>query len=219
MKLKRILLAVIFTAIYITFLVSFLELSSLNIALGILSIITLFIICLLSGKVLVKSTVPALRKFSPFFYSLALIVGIVFVSGFTVMAAQNFISLKRAEKLIDNINQYKNRSGHFPTSLEELTPEFYSSLPKVSSGFIGKDFDYIAEFKIKNISPAKTIADVNNYKLLYKSSFGIEYRYISQSQKWEASGDYDFENIKSTDISDPITSVFISPQFSKEYNK
>ncbi|MBS4012162.1 MAG: hypothetical protein KGZ97_00180 [Bacteroidetes bacterium] len=219
MKFKNIIFAVFATAIYIITLASFLKISSMNIAVGTLSIVTLFIVSLLSGKVLIKSTVPALRKFSPFFYTLSLIVGIVFVSGFTVMAAQNFISLKRAEKLIDNINQYKYMSGHFPNSLEELTPEFYSEIPKASKGFTGSEFFYIAENNNKTASDISLYENATiNYKLIYKSTFGVEYKYISQLQRWEASSEYDIDKIKSVEITEPVAGFFLSSRFSKKNN-
>ncbi len=221
MKVKKILLATLLIAIYAGFLISFLEISANNIALGILLIITLFTVFLIFGKISIKSSFPSLRKFSPFFYSLSIIVGIVFVSGFTIMAAQNFISLKKAEKLINNIDQYKQESGHFPATLEELSPNFYSKIPKSNIGFLGRDFNYTINKKSDNLnySPFHSDFEIQEYKLSYQSSFGVEYSYISQFQSWESSSEYDFEKIKSVNISEPLTGFFISSSFTKDYKQ
>ena len=221
MKLKKILLTFSLFTLYIGALALFLQVSSQNIALGVLSFITVFIICLIAGRVLIKSTIPSLRKFTPFFYSLSLIVGIVFVSGFTVMAAQNFLSLKKAEKLIHNINQFKHQSGHFPLSLDELKPDYYSQLPTAITGISGKDFVYIAEIDNKPSSETQVniIKEPSSFLLLYKSSFGVEYSYLSHDNRWESSSDYEFDKIRQIDISEPLTGFFVSPKFTKDHNK
>ncbi|MFO8067915.1 MAG: hypothetical protein R6U11_10075 [Bacteroidales bacterium] len=218
--MKKTFLITLFIAIYLVFLFSFLEISAYNIALGILSIITLFTVSLIFGKVFIKSSIPSLRKFSPFFYSLSIIVGIVFVSGFTIMAAQNFISLKRAEKLVNNINQYKQESGHFPATLEDLTPTYYTKIPKTPVGFSGNDFIYFSDSDYKNKQPiVKIDSSVADYKLAYKSVFGIEYKYLSQFQSWESSDEYEIDKIKHIDIREPITGFFVTSGFSKDHNK
>jgi hypothetical protein len=53
---------------------------------------------------------------SPFFSIILYVLsGFVFVSGYTVVAAQNFIfSPKKIEKLKNNINQLQLTCGHYP---------------------------------------------------------------------------------------------------------
>lgn len=210
-----------FLIVFGALLIGFLNLSAQNITIGILSVITLFITSLLAGRVLIKSTVPILRKFSPLFYSLSLIVGIVFVSGFTIMAAQNFLSLKKAEKLIHNISQYKNVSGQFPESLDALKPEFYSAIPKASVGLSGSDFLYTTDKHQQNsqVSILKRPLAANEFKLTFISAFGIEYSYYSNNKRWESPGDYEFEKISPIDLTEPITSFLMSPRISKEQHQ
>ncbi len=212
MILKKIFSYIALLLIFFGVLTIFLEASSKNISAGIILITGLFITFLVIGKIFIKSTIPRLRKFSSFLYSLSLIVGIVFVLGFTIMAAQNFLSLKRAEKLINNINQYKQEGGHFPLTLEELKPDFYVNLPRFYTGLKASDFTYKAGSRQDNID--KDIIEPNNYYILtYRSSFGNEYRYASHAERWESYAGTEEIKIRQLHLTEPLAGFFISSRF------
>ncbi|GEM_PF-4477061 len=131
------------------------------------------------------------RKYSPFLYTISILSGLVLISGFTVMAAQNFITLHRAEKLINNINHYQKASGHLPESLNELQPEYMSSIPRVAGGLKGRTFEYsngkgydepFVYFEDKTTAVS---LDKNEYYLKFKTYFGVVYFYDSKTQQWQ----------------------------------
>ncbi len=186
MKKKHIFLT---TIIYFLLLGIYLQFAFDYYIAGTLIYAILLLSSIIAGHVSSKKSNLKQRKVSPFLYAVSLLLGLVLISGFTVMAAQNFITLQRAEKLIHNINHYQKASGHLPKTLNELQPLYMSVIPRVSSGLNGTSFEYsngIEQDDFKNLVKEShgVVLGKKDYYLKFKSYYGVVYYYDSVTQKW-----------------------------------
>ncbi len=188
MKKKNIFFAII---IYCILLGIFLQFAFDYYVLGTAAYVILFLSGIVAGYVCSKKQSIKQRKVSPLLYAVSILLGLVLISGFTVMAAQNFITLHRGEKLIHNINHYQQESGHLPKTLNELEPEYLAFIPKVANGMNGERFVYANgreqdDFKRYVKNTHGTTLGKDDYYLKFKSYFGVVYYYDSVSQQWNS---------------------------------
>ena len=59
------------------------------------------------------------------------------------MALNNKIAERRAGQVVNAVQQYKTRYGHYPQRLAEVAPEFLPSIPRTKYTLSSADFIYI----------------------------------------------------------------------------
>ena len=108
-----------------------------------------FLIGLVIISVFLILTVIALfRKNKSLVLSRVTVMVIYILMILTVLSSIRFLdnlALKRAEILIKACNEYKVKCGNFPDKLEELVPDFISSIPAAKPVFFEPRFNYISE--------------------------------------------------------------------------
>ncbi len=188
MKKKHIIFTII---LYFILLGTFLQFAFEYYVAGTAVYVLLLLSCIVAGYVCSKRQNIKLRKVSPLLYAVSILLGLVLISGFTVMAAQNFITLHRGEKLIHNINHYQQESGHLPKTLDVLAPDYLAFIPKVANGMNGETFIYSNgrdhdDFKTQVKETHGTILSQEDYYIKFKSYFGVVYYYDSVTNQWHS---------------------------------
>ena len=87
-----------------------------------------------------------------------------------VTALQSRATEQVAASVVTAIEAYRSSHGRYPSSLDQLVPEHFSSVPKTRFGLAGTSFAYSC--------------DTNGFRLGYVLSLTLYHSYDSASRAW-----------------------------------
>lgn len=148
---------------------------------------------LLQGKTTHPKTLQASR--------IILFVGLfAMLVSFTFYKIQIHQNYKQAAILVETIDNYEKENGEYPSTLENLVPDFLKKTPKVKVGFVPNAFDYEnTSANTSNSANKKTNTDTKalknesdeskskkvGYVLSYHCYLGVTYIYNSNEGHWQ----------------------------------
>ncbi|KUG07637.1 hypothetical protein ASU33_15005 [Solirubrum puertoriconensis] len=102
-----------------------------------------------------------------------------------IWSVQSYITKQRANLIIDRLESFRGKHGHYPNSLALLVPAYLPKVPSTAEGLIkGRPFDY--RVTQDSSLPAQQKTPAANFSLGYYNGSMVTVTYNSTTNKWHS---------------------------------